>query len=108
MCSTRYLNLNLLIAFFGSIQDIAIDAFRIELVEIEEQGNLAASYQFGYRMAILVASSGALILASRTSWTFVYQLMSLFMFLGLLEMLEIQVGVVDWGVGCALVVVLVC
>ena len=73
-----------LIAFFGSIQDIAIDAFRIELVEIEEQGNLAASYQFGYRMAILVASSGALILASRTSWTFVYQLMSLFMFLGFL------------------------
>jgi len=73
-----------LIAFFGSIQDIAIDAFRIELAEIEEQGNLAASYQFGYRMAILVASSGALILASRTSWTFVYQLMSLFMFLGLL------------------------
>ena len=73
-----------LIAFFGSIQDIAIDAFRIELAEIEEQGILAASYQFGYRMAILVASSGALILASRTSWTFVYQLMSLFMFLGLL------------------------
>ena len=70
------------IAFFGSIQDIAIDAFRIELAEIEEQGNLAASYQFGYRMAILVASSGALILASRTSWTFVYQLMSIFMVLG--------------------------
>ena len=72
------------VAFFGSIQDIAIDAFRIELAEIDEQGNLAASYQFGYRIAILVATSGALILASRTNWPFVYQLMSLFMILGII------------------------
>ena len=47
-----------LVAFSGSIQDIAIDAFRIELAELSQQGNLAASYQFGYRMAILVSSSG--------------------------------------------------
>ena len=60
------------IAFFGSIQDIAIDAFRIELANIDEQGNLAASYQFGYRIAIIVATSGGLILASSTSWSFVY------------------------------------
>ena len=73
-----------LVAFFGSIQDIAIDAFRIELAEIDEQGNLAASYQFGYRIAILIATSGALILASRTSWSFVYQVMSLFMILGII------------------------
>ncbi len=70
------------IAFFGSIQDIAIDAFRIEMSEINEQGDLAASYQLGYRIAILLATSGALILASRTNWSFVYQLMSLFMFVG--------------------------
>ena len=70
------------VAFFGSIQDIAIDAFRIEMSEIDEQGNLAASYQLGYRIAILLATSGALILASRTNWSFVYQLMSLFMLFG--------------------------
>ena len=64
------------------IQDIAIDAFRIEMSEIDEQGNLAASYQLGYRIAILLATSGALILASRTNWSFVYQLMSLFMLFG--------------------------
>ena len=50
--------------------------------EIDEQGNLAASYQLGYRIAILLATSGALILASRTNWSFVYQLMSLFMLFG--------------------------
>ena len=51
----------ILIALAGSFQDIAIDAFRIELAGIEEQGNLAAYYQFGYRGAILTATSFALI-----------------------------------------------
>ena len=55
-----------IIALAGSIQDIAIDALRIESAEIEDQGNLAAGYQFGYRIAILVASSLALIIASNS------------------------------------------
>ena len=51
------------IAFAGSIQDIAIDAFRIEYAHISDQGNLAASYQLGYRLAIIAATSIALILS---------------------------------------------
>jgi PAT family beta-lactamase induction signal transducer AmpG len=73
-----------LAAFFGSIQDIAIDAMRIEMAEAKEQGNLAASYQFGYRVAILVATSAALIFADQLNWSFVYKLMSLLMFIGML------------------------
>ena len=57
----------ILIALAGSFQDIAIDAFRIELAGIEEQGNLAAYYQFGYRGAILTATSFALIYAENYS-----------------------------------------
>ena len=67
----------LIIALAGSIQDIAIDAFRIESAKLEDQGNLAAGYQFGYRIAILVGSSLALIIASNFSWAFAYQLMAL-------------------------------
>jgi len=67
----------LIIALAGSIQDIAIDAFRIESAKLEDQGNLAAGYQFGYRIAILVGSSLALIIASNFSWSFAYQLMAL-------------------------------
>ena len=52
----------LIIALAGSIQDIAIDAYRIESAKLEDQGNLAAGYQFGYRIAILVGSSLALII----------------------------------------------
>ncbi len=73
-----------LVAFAGSIQDIAIDAFRIEVAELSEQGNLAASYQFGYRMAILVASSFALIFAADYGWRLTYQLMAVFMMIGVI------------------------
>ena len=69
-------------AFFGSIQDIAIDALRIEIGDAKEQGNLAASYQFGYRVAILVATSMALIFADLLDWSYVYQLMGLLMLIG--------------------------
>ena len=67
------------IAFAGSVQYIAIDALRIESAKLEDQGNLAAGYQLGYRVAILVGSSFALILAENTSWSYVYQSMSIFM-----------------------------
>jgi PAT family beta-lactamase induction signal transducer AmpG len=76
-----------LVAFSGSIQDIAIDAFRIELAELHQQGNLAASYQFGYRMAILISSSFALIFASDYGWTLTYQVMSLLMLIGIIGVL---------------------
>jgi PAT family beta-lactamase induction signal transducer AmpG len=70
------------VAFFGSIQDVAIDALRIEIGEAKEQGNLAASYQLGYRVAILIATSAALIFADIYSWSYVYQSMSLFILVG--------------------------
>ena len=78
------------IALCGSFNDIAVDAFRIELAEIEEQASLAAGYQLGYRAAILLASSGALIIASRTSWEFVYQAMSLIMVFGIIGSLIVK------------------
>ncbi len=70
-------------AFFGSVQDVAIDALRIEMGDAKEQGNLAVSYQLGYRIAILVASSIALIFADILDWSNVYQIMSLFMIIGI-------------------------
>ena len=70
-------------AFFGSVQDVAIDALRIEMGDAKEQGNLAASYQLGYRIAILVATSMALIFADILDWSNVYQIMSLLMIIGI-------------------------
>jgi len=82
----------LIVAFFGSLQDVAIDALRIEIGATEEQGNLAATYQLGWRLAILVATSVALIFADFVDWSYVYQLMSGFMIAGILGALILTEG----------------
>jgi len=80
-----------LIAFFialaGSIQDIAIDAFRIEYADIGDQGSLAATYQFGWRLAIILATSFALIFADINGWSLTYKIMATSMVIGLLGLI---------------------
>ena len=80
-----------LIAFFialaGSIQDIAIDAFRIEYADIGDQGSLAATYQFGWRLAIILATSFALIFADINGWSLTYKIMAASMVIGLLGLI---------------------
>lgn len=54
----------LLVAIASATQDIALDAYRIEAVAGEIQGAMAASYMTGYRLAMIVASAGALAIAA--------------------------------------------
>ena len=75
------------IGFAGSIQDIAIDAFRIEYAEIDEQGGLAATYQFGWRLAIIIATSFALIFADTNGWSLTFKIMAFSMIIGLLGLI---------------------
>ncbi|MGB0954855.1 MAG: AmpG family muropeptide MFS transporter [Panacagrimonas sp.] len=62
----------LLVAFSSATQDIAIDAWRIEAVEAEKQGAMAAAYQLGYRIALIVAGAGCLFLAAEYGWQAAY------------------------------------
>lgn len=55
----------LLVAVAAATQDIALDAFRIESAKSEEQAALAATYQTGYRLAMIWAGAGALWVAAR-------------------------------------------
>ncbi|MEO9078226.1 MAG: MFS transporter [Rhodanobacter sp.] len=66
----------LAVAFFGATQDIAVDAYRIEIAPIEDQGALVATYSLGYRIGLLVAGAVALILADHVSWRVVYMAMA--------------------------------
>lgn len=75
------------LAFAAATQDIAIDAWRIEAATDEEQGVMAAMYQYGYRVAIMVAGAGALIVADNLNWPAAYQFMALLMGVGLLTVL---------------------
>lgn len=69
----------LLVAFAGATQDIAVDAYRIEIAPVEEQGALVATYSLGYRIALILSGAFALILADHVPWSWVYAAMALAM-----------------------------
>ena len=73
--------------FSSATQDIVIDAWRIEAAETEKQGAMAAAYQWGYRIAIIVAGAVPLILAETYSWNFSYGLMATLMLIGMAAVL---------------------
>ena len=75
------------VAFSSATQDIVIDAYRIECAESRMQGVLAAAYQYGYRVAMLVSMAGALALAEYASWTETYMAMAGCMVIGVLTTL---------------------
>ncbi len=79
-----------LVAFSSATQDIALDAFRIEAVQSEYQGAMAATYIFGYRVALLVAGAGALYIAEYGSWSVAYQSMAALMTVGMLTVLLVS------------------
>ncbi|MDS3861890.1 AmpG family muropeptide MFS transporter [Thermosynechococcaceae cyanobacterium BACA0444] len=74
----------LLIAFFSASQDIAVDAYRTDILEELEMGAGAGVYVLGYRIALLVTGSAALILADQMPWPLVYLLISGLMMVGIL------------------------
>ncbi len=80
----------LLAAFASATQDIVIDAYRIEAVELKVQGAMAASYQTGYRLGIVMAGAGALLIAQFASWQVAYLAMAASMGIGIVTVLVID------------------
>ena len=68
--------LAVLVAFSSATQDITIDAYRIESAPPEMQGGTAATYQLGYRLALITAGAGALFVAAADGWHVAYLLMT--------------------------------
>lgn len=69
----------LLVAFFSASQDIVVDAYRRESLSDVELGLGSALYVNGYRVGLLLAGGGGLILAGTYSYQTMYQLMAAFM-----------------------------
>jgi len=80
----------LAVAFASATQDIVIDAYRIEAVEPKVQGAMAAAYQTGYRLGIVLAGAGALFLAQFVSWQVAYLAMAASMGIGMITVLIID------------------
>ncbi len=70
------------IAFLSATQDIAIDAYRREILLDSELGEGAANSQLGYRLGMILSSGVALILADRFSWQIVYGAMAAALLVG--------------------------
>jgi PAT family beta-lactamase induction signal transducer AmpG len=69
----------LLVAFFSASQDIVVDAYRRESLADVELGLGSAMYVNGYRIGLLVAGAGGLILAGSYSYETMFQLMAVVM-----------------------------
>ena len=64
-------------AFSSATQDIAVDAWRIDVADEKTPVELlSAVYQFGYRIASIVGGAFALLLAARIPWGSVYLVMA--------------------------------
>jgi MFS transporter, PAT family, beta-lactamase induction signal transducer AmpG len=79
----------LFVAFCAATQDIAMDAWRIESAELKLQGAMVATYQVGYRIALICGSAGALAVAARASWHWSYLVMAMLGGIGILTTLFI-------------------
>jgi MFS transporter, PAT family, beta-lactamase induction signal transducer AmpG len=65
-----------LVTFFSATQDIIVDAYRREDIPDAELGFATSLYINGYRIGMLLASGGGLILADRMSFAKVYLIMA--------------------------------
>ncbi|TDV18647.1 AmpG family muropeptide MFS transporter [Paraburkholderia caballeronis] len=74
--------LTALVAFFGASQDIAVDAYRRELLTDTQQGLGNAVHVNAYKIAALVPGSLALILSDHLPWTTVFIVTAAFMLPG--------------------------
>ena len=91
----------LAVAVGSATQDIVLDAFRIESADTQRQAALAASYQTGYRIAMIWAGAGVLWIAARAevapalgaagyqhgAWQTAYLVMAASMLLGMVTVL---------------------
>jgi MFS transporter, PAT family, beta-lactamase induction signal transducer AmpG len=75
------------IAVFSATQDIAIDAFRREILPDNELGIGNTFYVNAYRVAGLIPGSLSLIMADRMSWPLVFMMTALFMIPGFISTL---------------------
>lgn len=87
---TMVVVLTTLLAFLSATQDIALDAFRREILPDVELGLGNAIHVNAYRISGLVPGSLALILADHLPWSQVFLITSLFMLPGLLMTLMVK------------------
>ena len=75
------------IAFFSASQDIVIDAYRVEILDQQQQGAGAGAIQIGYRIGMLVSGAGALYIADIFGWFAAFIAMAALVVVGVVTIL---------------------
>ncbi len=78
---------SLALGFAGATQDITIDGWRITVAPVERQALMSSWSEVGYRVGVLAAGAGALLLADRVGWRAAYLCMAALMAPGMIAAL---------------------
>ena len=70
-----------LIYFFSSVQDIALDAYRVEYDQYFKAENLATIYQIGYKIGAFLIGAQVYGIIGAENWQAIYLYLGLLMFL---------------------------
>lgn len=76
-----------LVTFFSASQDIVVDAYRREDLSDQELGLGSSLYVNGYRVGMLLASGGGLIMADHMPFSMVYLIMAACLLVGVVTTL---------------------
>ena len=77
----------IVVAFMSASLDIVFDAYRTDVLLPAERGFGAAVWVNGYRLALLLASAGALVLADHIGWSDTYLALAALMSAGAITVL---------------------
>jgi MFS transporter, PAT family, beta-lactamase induction signal transducer AmpG len=76
-----------LVAFLSASQDIVADAYRTDLLSVEERALGVPTFTLGYRIGMLFAMAGALTLSDIVGWKYSYAAMGALMSVGIITTL---------------------
>jgi len=62
----------LLVATLSASQDVVVDAYRTDVLDVAERGRGTSAYVIGYRLALILAGAGALVLSDTIGWRATY------------------------------------
>ena len=87
--AVQFLAVNaIIIAFLSATYDAVFDGYKVDVLETHEMGAGAAMSVLGYRIALIVTGSIALVLADRMTWPTVYLIMAAAMIIGIIATLR--------------------
>ena len=85
----------LVVAFASASYDIIVDAFRIEICDEKNMAAGAATYVYGYRVAMWLTGFSSFVIADFFGWTISYMVMAAYILIGTITVLLTREPEVD-------------